>query len=155
MFMVEKIIWIQSPCPIMAVCKFYFKSKMNLTESIVADKSLKPLLDAIYQEIINEWPDAADTKRLQEYIYYSTNAQGFSSLVQKYLQQHLYRYTNLKPEYACLLQPINQSLDVRQRLTILYNSTQNYLAGTPSFPFQGVQGPGWTVHISLCQGMPE
>lgn len=77
--------------------------------------SVKPLLDIIYQDIIDEWPGFADTKALQQYIYYCTNAEGFTPLIQQYLQRHVNRYTNITLPKANLLQPIKDNLNVRPR----------------------------------------
>lgn len=92
---------------------------VNLTHSGVVQRSLQPLLQDVYQDIINEWPDASDSKRLQEYRYYCTNAEGFSPLIHSYLLRHLHRHTNLSPEKAVLLRPIDGHLDVRQRFNNL------------------------------------
>jgi hypothetical protein len=95
----------------------------KLTYSGIDEKDLKILLHAIYQDIIDEWPDASDIQHMQEYKYYCTNIEGFRPLIQNYLQRHLRRHSNLSPEKADLLQPINNSLDVRQNfnnLLLLY-----------------------------------
>ena len=97
--------------------------KMHLTHhSFVVDQSVKPLIQAIYQDIIDEWPGPADTKHFQQYKYHCTNVEGFTPLIQHYVQRHVNQYLNVHPTTALLLRPVYEDLDVRQRsiLKLLY-----------------------------------
>lgn len=95
---------------------------------------VKALFDIMYQDIIEEWPGFADTKALQQYIYYCTNVEGFTPLIQQYLQRYFNRYMNTCPLKANLLQPVKNNLNVRRRLGLIVFYS-HHIAGISSIAF--------------------
>ena len=83
------------------------------------EKNILDLLQPIFQDILDEWPDDSQPKVLQQYIYHCTNVAGFTPLVQEYIKQHLRKCKNLHPDKAGPLQIINDNLHVRQTFSLI------------------------------------